>query len=524
MRIRLSGTVDIEAETKRWNEARLMDRLWDKDHTVWSPEPAEELVDRLGWLALADTAGRHVGEINDLRSQAVAEGIGHIALCGMGGSSLAPAVFGHSLPRTDGHPDLIIVDTTHPDALMAISERIDIQRTWYVIASKSGGTLETLSFMRWFWSQVSETNDDPGSQFIAITDPGSSLDIEASNRGFRAIFRADPEVGGRYSALSAFGLVPAGLIGADIESLLTEARAAAAMCGPTTPLSVNPGFAVGATMSAAAAGGRDKVRFVGSGYGEQFGIWAEQLIAESTGKDNRGIVPVDDGPARVDAQDEITIAVGDQAHWADISIELTDPADLAGAMFVLEMATAVAGAELGIHPFNQPDVQRAKTLADEAMRSDHSVSTNRISIQAPAVGETVSIMLDGSARSYVAIQAYVAPTEATDHALARLREVITVRTGLATTVGYGPRFLHSTGQLHKGGPPGGVFLQLVDRPRTVVAVPETDFTFNDLIDAQASGDRAALADKGRPNLSIDLGDDAIAGIGILTDALSEHPQ
>lgn len=501
-----------------------MERLWARDHTVWSLEHVPELTDRLGWLTLPETAARHIQEIDRLAAEAVKEGVRHIALCGMGGSSLAPEVFGRSLPREEGHPELVIVDSTHPDALASIRDQIDIERTWFIIASKSGGTLETLSFMRWFWAQVSETTSEPGNQFIAITDPESPLDDEATKRGFRAIFRADPEVGGRYSALSAFGLVPVGLVGVDVAALLSEGKAAAAMCGTQTPLSHNPGFVVGATMAKAATEGRDKIRFVGSGHGERFGIWAEQLIAESTGKNGTGIVPIDGGPDRQNSTDEITFAVGSDTDGADIAITLTEPSDLAAAMFVLEMATAVAGAELGIHPFNQPDVERAKTLAAEAMVNGDTIARNRIDIRTPTVGETVGFAIDATARSYVAVHAYVAATPDTDVALGRLRDVITSRTGLATTVGYGPRFLHSTGQLHKGGPAGGLFIQLVDRPEAHIRVPETDFTFNQLIDAQAAGDRSALADAGRHTVSIDLRSSATAGIVGLAHALAGTPE
>jgi transaldolase/glucose-6-phosphate isomerase len=520
VKIRRAGSVDITDTTRRWTDQRLMQRLWTKDHTVWSVEPQPEISDRLGWLTLPETAARHLEDIDRLATEAVAEGIRYIALCGMGGSSLAPEVFGHDLPRASGYPQLVVVDSTHPDAVAAITERIDLDRTWFVIASKSGGTLETMSFMRWFWAAVSETTTDPGSQFIAITDPDSSLDTEAKRRGFKAVFHADAEVGGRYSALSAFGLVPAGLIGVDVASLLAEGRAAAAMCGPQTPLAVNPGFVIGATMASAAAEGRDKVRFIGSGYGDRFGAWAEQLIAESTGKDGRGIVPVDGGPARSIATDEITIAVGVDPGETDVAITLVDPADLAAAMFVLEMATAVAGAELGIHPFNQPDVQRAKTLASEAMSADQDAAANRIDIRTPTVGGIVASKIDAPEISYIAVHAYIAPTSATDEALHRLRQVMTTRTGLATTVGYGPRFLHSTGQIHKGGPPGGVFVQLVDTPSAEIAVPETDFTFNRLIEAQAVGDLAALDHVGRSTVSIDLGANPVAGIVGLGHALA----
>jgi len=501
-----------------------MARLWAKDHTVWFEEPRPELVDRLGWLELPTKAQRHVEGIAALRSEAVASGVSTIVLCGMGGSSLAPEVFSRTLPRAPGHPELIVVDSTHPDALQHISQSLDIEHAWFVVSSKSGGTLETMSFMRYFWADLDNRMEDPGSRFIAITDAGSSLEELAAERGFRATFLADPEVGGRYSALTAFGLVPAGLIGCDIGALLASSRAAAALCRPDTPLSLNPAFQIGATLSEAAANTADKVRFIGSGFGAHFGIWVEQLIAESTGKAGTGIIPVDGGPQRTSSTDEVTVLITDRRppdldH--DIVIDLSTAEDLAGVMFIWELAVAVAGAELGINPFDQPDVQRAKTLANEAM-SGHIPDTERaVAVHSATVIETVVDALDSTSISYVAIQAYVAQTREADDALARLRGAISLRTNAATTVGYGPRFLHSTGQLHKGGPSGGVYIQLLDEPHVSMSVPETEFSFNELIAAQIEGDRAALRDAGRTVVSIDLGSEPTAGVIGLANALAE---
>ncbi|MDA2978184.1 MAG: glucose-6-phosphate isomerase [Actinomycetota bacterium] len=522
MRISFAGSPEnraIAKEAARWSSERLMSRLWKKDPTVWSKQPVPELADRLGWLTLPTSAARHIDQIQALRREALAEGVRHIVLCGMGGSSLAAEVFAQSLPREPGHPSLIVLDSTHPDKVVAATDSIEVPETWFIIASKSGGTLETLSFMRYFWEKASSITDTPGDRFIAITDPGSDLEQLASARDFRATFLADPEVGGRYSALSAFGLVPAGLIGCDVSAVLAAGSAAAALCGPETPLERNPGFAIGVTMAMGVQAAKDKVRFVGSEHGGHFGMWAEQLIAESTGKAGTGIVPVDGGPVRPDASDELVISVGtrDDSIVADVDVELASAAELASAMFIMEMATAVAGAQLGIHPFNQPDVQRAKLLANEAMDGKLADVAEATSIRSPDLHTVVNSALSLEQVSYVSIQAYLAPTGAIDSALEQLQFAVVGQTGAATTVGYGPRFLHSTGQLHKGGPSGCIFFQLVDTPHNEVPIPETALTFNALIAAQAAGDRLALTHADRTVISVSLGADPEAGLAGLTN-------
>jgi transaldolase/glucose-6-phosphate isomerase len=272
-------------------------------------------------------------------------------------------------------------------------------------------------------------------------------------------------------------------------------------------------------MATAATSGRNKTRFVGTGPGAHFGVWAEQLIAESTGKDGRGIVPVDGGPPRPGASDELVIAVGDEPVDAPVQLLLEQPSDIAGAMFIMELATAIAGAILGIHPFNQPDVQRAKELAKAAMAGELPITVEPASIRSPNLREAFTDLLAANPASYISVQAYVAPNAATDAQLADVRSLLASARGTATTLGYGPRFLHSTGQLHKGGPEGGLFIQLVDTPKATVGVPETDYSFNDLITAQAAGDRAALLDAGRHLVSVDLGTDTIAGLAGLNNLL-----
>jgi transaldolase / glucose-6-phosphate isomerase len=516
MRIELAGSLEglgIDTEIARWSDADLMRRFWAKDPTVWFPGPTDEIANRLGWLDLPESSVAHVAEIESLASAARELGIHHVVLCGMGGSSLAPEVLSATLPTGPGYPDLIVLDSTHPDAIHDVTARIQPRSTWFVISSKSGSTLETRSFLEYFWDMVLQSEPSPGNQFIAITDPDSDLANLGHEREFRSVFLADPDVGGRYSALTHFGLVPAGLIGADIRSLLESARSARAMCGPDTPMTLNPGLQIGATMAVAAQQGRDKCRFIGTGPGEHFGVWVEQLIAESTGKSGTGIIPVDHGPSRDAPQDELVIAVGAENDGeADITINIVDPSDIGGAMFIMEFATAVAGEILGIHPFNQPDVQRAKELANEAMNGSLKSSTGPVSIRDPAIGDALESLLATLDGSYVSIQAYLNPNRDTTTALGRLRSVVAAKTGLACTVGFGPRFLHSTGQLHKGGPPGGLFVQLVDEPIETIQVPHATFTFNELILGQAAGDRQALLDADRSLVSIDLGDARTEGV------------
>ena len=510
----------IDTTLARWDSAGLMARLWSKDPTVWFDPPQPEIDDRLGWLDLPTSSRALAPTLSHLASQALAEGVTDVVLCGMGGSSLAPEVFARTLPVPDGHPTLTVIDTTHPDAVAAVTERTDPTTTWYLVSSKSGGTLETMSLFRHFWATARATVEDPGSHFLAITDPGSSLEQLAHERGFREVVLADPHVGGRYSALSAFGLVPAALIGADVDLLLDAGGRAAAACSAEIPLATNPGFLVGAYLGSAAMAGRPIAHFHATNPATALPIWIEQLIAESTGKEGRGIVPVDGGPIPRDATDVVTVALGASPDpSAEVSIAFDDPYDVAGAMVILEIATAVAGEILGIHPFDQPDVQVAKTLAHRAMSGDlEDAGSDPVLITAAGTDDLISGAL-GSAPLYVSIQAYLPATAGSDQALDRMRTRITDATGRLVTVGYGPRFLHSTGQLHKGGPPGGLFIQVTDDPHTTVRVPETEFTFNELIAGQAAGDRAALAERDRTVVAISVAGDGNVGLQRLADLI-----
>jgi transaldolase/glucose-6-phosphate isomerase len=503
----------VDTTRARWERNDLMARLWRKDPTVWFDPPRPEIDDRLGWLDLPTSSRALAPTLSHLSSQALAEGVTDVVLCGMGGSSLAPEVFARTLPVPDGYPRLTVIDTTHPDAVASVTERTDPTTTWYLVSSKSGGTLETMSLFRHFWARTRASVTDPGSHFLAITDPGSSLEQLARERRFREVVLADPHVGGRYSALSAFGLVPAALIGADVGLLLDAAERAAAACSAGVPLDANPGFLVGAYLGSAALEGRPIAHFSATEPATALPIWIEQLIAESTGKDGRGIVPVDGGTVPSDATDVVTVALGASPDAsAEVSIAFDDPYDVAGAMVILEVATAVAGEVLGIHPFDQPDVQVAKTLAHRAMSGElDEVGPDPAPITAPGTEGLVAAAL-ATGPLYVSIQAYLATTPGSDEALRRMRARITDATGRLVTVGYGPRFLHSTGQLHKGGPPGGVFIQVTDDPHTIMPVPETEFTFNELIAGQAAGDRAALAERDRTVVAISIADDPDTGL------------
>jgi transaldolase/glucose-6-phosphate isomerase len=469
-------------------------------------------------------------------------GYRHVTLLGMGGSSLAPEVFARTFGSAAGYPELLVLDSTHPAAVAAATMEIDPATALFVVSSKSGTTLETMSLFRTFWDRVARVDEKPGDHFIAITDPGTPLEQLATERGFRNVCPAPPDVGGRYSALSVFGLVPAALIGIDIRQLLERARTIAAASASSDLTAANPGLELGAALGGLALSGIDKVTFLATPQLASFPDWIEQLLAESTGKGGRGILPVASEPRlsrHQFSQDRLFVALTiegasddverfasdvEQAGHPVVRIHLRDSFDLGQEMYRWEMAVAVAGAVLGIRPFDQPDVQLAKDLARRAMegaadaaepRGQHAVST----ADPRQLGEELEKWAQAEPGDYLALQAYLAPNEETTVRLQEVRKVLGQRLGVATTLGYGPRFLHSTGQLHKGGPNTGLFLQLVDRPAHDVPVPETDYTFGMLIGAQALGDYQALQQRGRRILRVDLGEDAAAGLTRLLEAL-----
>ena len=537
-------TSRVQARLAAWDEEDFGARLWAKDHTLWSTVEIRELTDRLGWLWLPGDTGQVAG-IEEFADEVRLEA-DRVVLLGMGGSSLAPEVYQATFGNSAGYPELMVLDSTHPAAVRAVSESIDLRRTLFVVASKSGGTIETLSLYRFFWGSVSGVTSHPGERFVALTDPGSGLEALARRRRFRRIFPTPPDVGGRYSALTPFGLVPAALIGMDIRRLLDSAAAMADACGPGVPASRNPALQMAAAMGEAALAGRDKITYVCSPSVAAFGAWVEQLIAESTGKNGTGIVPVageplgdhrsyDDDrlfvhldvagedPAGRPAALEVLQAVGHPV----IRVVLDDLYDLGAEMFRSEMAVAAAGSVLGINPFDQPDVQIAKNLARRAMSEEglggaiDEVSTGTPKELGDRLGEWVATLRPGD---YIGIHAYLPMGGPATPVLEELARTLRDRWGTAVTLGYGPRFLHSTGQLHKGGAANGVFLQIVDTPGPDTAVPEAGFTFGELIEGQAAGDYQALEARGRRVLRVRLHHDPADGVRAVQDLIRLLPK
>lgn len=531
----------VQARLERWEAQGFGRRLWAKDHTVWSEQPVPELTDRLGWLKLPESMRTQAEDLARFAQEIRSEGIRDVIVLGMGGSSLAPEVYARTYRSAPGYPELSVLDSTHPEAVRALVGRLDPTKTLFLVSSKSGSTTEMMSFFHTFWQWTGEalaSTAAAGRRFVAITDPGSGLEKLAKDRGFRAVFNAQEDVGGRYSALTPFGLVPAALIGADVREILARGRAMAEAC--TGPAAANPGLQLGAAMGELALAGRDKVTFLASRGVESFPDWIEQLVAESTGKIGRGIVPVvGERPAEPGAYGDDRFFVGlflgedrgleqrlaalESAGHPVARFRLNEPADLGREMFRWEMATAAAGAVLGVNPFDQPDVQLAKELAKRAMQERSSAAGPADEIRAAdggALGSALEHWLAGAGPgTYLGIHAYLAPTAGTAEALHGIQARLRDRTRFATTLGYGPRFLHSTGQLHKGGPDTGRFLQIVDEPGRDLPVPETDYTFGELIRAQADGDRKALEQRGRRVMRINLGADLHGGLGRLREAL-----
>ncbi|HEX3131833.1 MAG TPA: hypothetical protein VH394_31135 [Thermoanaerobaculia bacterium] len=531
----------VQARLERWEAQGFGRRLWAKDHTVWSETPVPELTDRLGWLKLPESMRTQAEDLARFAQEIRSEGFRDAIVLGMGGSSLAPEVYARTFGSASGYPELSVLDSTHPEAVRALAGRLDPTKTLFLVSSKSGSTTEMMSFFYTFWQWVGESlasTSSAGRRFAAITDPGSGLEKLAKERGFRAVFNAQEDVGGRYSALTPFGLVPAALIGADVREILVRGRAMAEAC--TGPAASNPGLQLGAALGELALAGRDKVTFLASRGIESFPDWIEQLIAESTGKIGRGIVPVvGERPAEPGAYGDDRFFVGlflgedrnldqrlsalESAGHPVARFRLNEPADLGREMFRWEMATAAAGAVLGVNPFDQPDVQLAKELAKRAMqeRSSAAGPADEVRVEdRAALGSALEHWLAGAGPgTYLGLHAYLAPTPGTTEALHEIQARLRDRTRFATTLGYGPRFLHSTGQLHKGGPDTGRFLQIVDEPGHDLPVPETDYTFGELVRAQADGDRKALEQRGRRVMRVNLGSDLHGGLARLREAL-----
>jgi transaldolase/glucose-6-phosphate isomerase len=518
-------------------------RIWSHDHTVWKPDPTE-ITNRLGWLDIAEKMLDNVPCLDALAEDVCAEGFTDILLLGMGGSSLAPEVFSTVFGGNGGFLNLTVLDMTDPAAVLTQAERLKLERTLFLVASKSGRTVETLSFYRRFydWALAELGEEEAGRHFVAITDPGSQLIEIAADHGFRALFLNDPDIGGRYSALSYYGLVPAALVGVDLETLLNRALVMACNCEPSNAGcgGDNAGVLLGATLGELANAGRSKLTLILSESVAHFGDWIEQLVAESTGKEGKGILPVIGEPLgapevygtdRVfvslrlngDESDDVPLLKLQEAGHPVVRIRLRDRYDLGGQFFLWEMAAAVAGHVMQINPFNQPDVEASKRRAREMIDRYEKEGELPQGPRSPLSREELLSFL-GQARpgDYVSLQVYVQPTPELDQALQVLRTRLRDRYKLATTIGYGPRFLHSTGQLHKGDAGNGLFIQLTDDATHDVSIPDQagsasiSISFGILEEAQALGDLQALHEAGRRVIRFYLGSDVVGSVRKLT--------
>ncbi|MFO7952128.1 MAG: glucose-6-phosphate isomerase [Bacillota bacterium] len=558
----------LENLLNRLKNKRIVERIWSGDYTIWKNDPTE-ISNRLGWLDSHEKMACAVAEIESFADEVRGQGYTDALLLGMGGSSLAPEVFRKVFGVQKGHPDLEILDSTDPGAILEKERHLDFKKTLFIVSTKSGSTIETIALMKYFYNQVVQAlgKDQAGNNFIAITDPESGLEKTAGALGFRKVFLNDPAIGGRYSALSYFGLVPAALNGIDLKRLLERASSMAAKAKAFDPQKENKNSSalLGAALGVLGINGRDKITFLFPEKIKPFADWVEQLIAESTGKEGTGLLPVWGSPVipperytgdrafiyyhldEKDPGDKKVESLIEAGHPV-IKISLHDLYDLGGECFRWMMATAIAGWALGINPFNQPNVEAAKVRAREMVETYRQKGTlpeqkpdleaEEIKVysefQAESLPQAWNTFLEqaspgepgGGGKSYLAIQAYVKPDPETDRALRELRNALEARTKMAVTTGYGPRYLHSTGQLHKGDAGNGLFVQITGASKQDLPIPDkpgsndSSLTFGVLKNAQAMGDYLALKEKGRPVIRFHLEDDVASAIKRLTETVS----
>jgi transaldolase/glucose-6-phosphate isomerase len=509
-------------------------RLWAKDSTLWTADPAkrQEIRDRLGWLDVADKMLEKSHQFTALAKDG--REYTDVVLLGMGGSSLCPDVLRHTFGAVKGHPNLHVLDTTDPATILSVQSKIKVGRSLFIVASKSGETTETLSHFAHFWEQTKGN----GKQFAAITDPGTSLEKLAKDHRFRWVFPNPPDIGGRYSALSYFGLVPGALVGVNVIEMLERAIEMEHSCADSVPVESNPGVWLGAVMGRLAAQGRNKLTLIMSPRVSTFGYWVEQLIAESTGKEGKGIVPIEGEPVgkpAVYGDDRVFVYVRmdadppnravkalESAGHPVVTLTMRDRLDLGGEFFRWEVAVAVAGSILGIDAFDQPNVQESKDNTKKVLavfKQKHKLPAAESVPAARAKAGVASLLKQAKKGAYFAIMAYTARTPGSEAAIAAIRTAVRDRTKIATTSGYGPRFLHSTGQLHKGGPKTGLFLQIVQDDTKDVPIPGQPYSFSVLKQAQAIGDLQSLTSRKLPVLRVTLGRDPAAGWRALTTAV-----
>ncbi|MEE8465588.1 MAG: glucose-6-phosphate isomerase, partial [Dehalococcoidia bacterium] len=527
----------VAAALSELEQRRVIPRIWSGDHTVWKPDPTE-IADRLGWLTVTDFMRGQAPMLEAFAEEVRQAAFRHLVLLGMGGSSLGPEVLRQTFGSAPGYPELIVLDSTVPASVRSVESAIDPAHTLFLVSSKSGSTTEPNMFYAYFRDLVERSvgEERAGQHFIAVTDSGSSLERLGGEQGFRRVFLNPADLGGRYSVLSYFGLVPAAIIGVDLLRLLDRADAMREKSLPEVSAQENPGAWLGVAMGALAQKGRDKLTLVMSPAISSFGLWVEQLIAESTGKEGLGIVPVAGeqiGPPDQYGDDRLFVYLrleNDDNDRLDASIKaieasgqpvvrlnLRDKYDLGAEFFRWEMATAVAGSILGINPFDQPNVQAAKDMT-ESVLGQYEKSGELPEMEQP--GSLKELLAMSGPGDYLAIMAYVRQTPEFDLALEALRREVAEKHGIATTMGYGPRFLHSTGQLHKGGPASGLFLQLTAEHAEDVVIPGVPFTFGVLADAQAVGDLRALRGAGRRVVRVGLESDHEQGILRLVNELA----
>ncbi len=529
-----------------WQKENVIDRLKAKDSSLWLSSPRDEIIDRLGWVNLPEDMLGKLDDFQSFRDDVKAESYSHVVLCGMGGSSLAPEVYREVFGSAAGYPELIVIDSTHPAAVNAVEKKIDIDKSFFIISSKSGTTIETMFLFYYFWEKIGSQTKLPGHHFVAITDPGTPLEKLALERGFRRVFYAPKDVGGRFSALSDFGLLPASIIGMDVSRFLEQAKFARESCTEEDEFEEKASCLFLGAFLGELYPERDKLTILTSESLKQFSDWLEQLVAESTGKNNRGIVPVVSEPrippenygkdryfaaffldADENSELETYMKRIEQLGFPSIRIYLKDKYELGQEIFRWEVAVALAGSVIGIHPFDQPDVQWAKDLTRKVLRMSREIRQREgeletFRINDAALPEKFSNWLSfGQLGDYVCIQAFLPPFSEIREAVQRLRLALIRGTQLASTFGFGPRFLHSTGQLHKGGSNTGLFLQLIDEPEFDLQVPETEYSFGSLIQAQALGDFQSLKKRDRRVLRINLGTNVLNSLHQLNKLLKK---
>lgn len=493
-------------------DQKIVERLWARDLAVFGKPDDTSLASigsRLGWLQAPEDFLPKIAELEEFAAKVIKDGYTSIVLLGMGGSSLCVEVTRETFGIKSGYPMLHVLDSTHPDQIAALEAQLDLKTTLFIVASKSGSTIETDSFYRYFWSRVAHSGvAQPGKNFMAITDPNTAMAKEATDKSFYRTFLNPPDIGGRFSALSYFGLVPAALMGVELERFL--GRAIEEVRSSRNNTAENPALALGVLLAAAHNAGRNKLTLRTSGKFKTFGFWAEQLVAESTGKEGKGILPVEgESPEAINASNDRfvidIVAEDEELSQIDglprIHLHQRDEYDLAAQFFRWEFATAVAGALLAINPFDELNVTESKENSKRVLEEFETSGTIEIALSDQAKLKEF-IKRSVSERSFIAILAYIERTASAEAKLSQLRNELSTEFGVPVTTGYGPRYLHSTGQYHKGGPKEGIYVVIVDEPNAELPIADKPFSFKTLVKAQAAGDIKSLKDKGLPVIAI----------------------